>query len=431
MIGAARAGTEGVTQSKEMDGWAGRLAAGTTLFVPGYESDAALVDGLPLREDRRLGRAVPAGHDGAVTLLSRIDLTTGKAARAAYPLQGHAVVLAPRRNTGVFASIRDRRMLAFDATSLDVIALSRPFAEGYTGGGHARYLPDGSALLVTERAPYRAYAGRPEEHFGRITIRDPETLAVLETASCHGIHPHDLQVIGAGRYVAIANYGSTQNRNPAAVVPELVEPSITVIELASGRLVDKITVPQAHAETRHLTAVDDETYFVVQVTKGTAVDGAWATPEGERGVVKEADRLAAPGEAYLAAPLLHIIRRVVGSALVVESAPDGDPSLMRQGLSILHDARHAQVIVTFPSTHCVMIADARTGEITRVLRTDAMGLRYPCGLALHPDGRRYVVTGSFENVFLFDRASHALDRTACRYLPLFRHSHVAIAGSSG
>ncbi len=35
-------------------------------------------------------------------------------------------------------------------------------------------------------------------------------------------------------------------------------------------------------------------------------------------------------------------------------------------------------------------------------------------LALHPDGVHYVVSGSWENVFVFRRGSHELVRDTCR-----------------
>ncbi len=71
--------------------------------------------------------------------------------------------------------------------------------------------------------------------------------------------------------------------------------------------------------------------------------------------------------------------------------------------------------------------DAASGAVKHVMRTDRMGLRRPRGLALHPDGVHYVVSGSWENVFVFRRGSHELVRDACRYEVLFDHSHLAIA----
>ncbi len=402
---------------------------GALLFVPGYDSDRALSGGRPIAQDRHLGRAVPRDHDGPVTLLTRVDLESASALRAAYPIQGHAVTLAPSGGAsaqlGVFGSIRDHRMIAFDAASLDLVAVSETFApardggDSFTGGGHCRFLPDSGLLLTVERAPYRSYSGRLENHFGRLTLRDPATLKVVESHSCHGLHPHDLALLEGGRLVAVANYGSARNRDRSSVVPETVEPSIVVIEVASGKLLEKFLVPPAGAETRHLAAAGDDSLFVIQVAKG---EPDAATAWDEDGLV-ERDRLSQRGEVYLPAPLLRIARQNGEARPLARGDAAG---FMRHGLSILHDPVLDQIIATFPGSHSVMVADARSGAITKVLRTDRLGLRYPCGLALHPDGRRYLVTGSFENVFLFDRETHALDRPACRYLPLFRHSHIAL-----
>ncbi|MHA1571373.1 MAG: DUF1513 domain-containing protein [Alphaproteobacteria bacterium] len=416
-MGAGLAGV-GLAAAAGMGSARARQGGGTILYIPGFDSQNALSGSRPLAEDRRLGRAVPRGYDGPLTLLTRVDLDSGHAIRAAFALQGHAVTLAPAGGVGVFSAIRDRRIIAFDTQSLDLLAVSEPFANDFTGGGHGLFLPESGLLLTTERAPYRAYSGRPENHYGRLTLRDPATLRVVESHSCHGLHPHDLRLLAGGRLVAVANYGSTPNRNRSSVVPEIVEPSITVIDVASGKLLEKITVPPQGAETRHLAATSKDDLFVIQVAKGEP--GAAVTWKQE---TVERDRLSQRGEVYLPAPLLRIARRN-GQALPV--AQGDAAAFMRHGLSILYEPAHDQIIATFPGSHSVLVANAASGKITKVLRTDAMGLRYPCGLALHPDGERYIVTGSFENICLFDRATHVLDRAACRYPPLFRHSHIAV-----
>ncbi|HUS52753.1 MAG TPA: DUF1513 domain-containing protein [Thermohalobaculum sp.] len=396
------------------------------LYVPGYDSGTALSAGRLIAGDRHSGRAVPRGYKGPVTLLSRVDLESGETIRAAFPVQGHSIALTPSRDLGVFSSIRDHRMITFNARSLDLVAVSEPFAPGtdggdpFTGGGHCKFLPESGLLLVTERAPYRTVSNRLENHYGRLTLRDPETLKVVESHSCHGLHPHDLQLLEGGRLVAVANYGRTRNRDRSSVVPEIVEPSVTVIEVASGKLLEKIVVPPQGAETRHLTAAGDDNLFVVQVAMGPP--GTEATWKQKTPVAR--DRLSQRGEVYLPSPLLRVARR---DGRPMPLAQGEAAAFMRHGLSIVHDPAHDQIIATFPGSHSVMVADAASGAITHVLRTDSIGLRYPCGVALHPDGRRYIVTGSFENIYVFDRATHRLDHDACRYLPLFHHSHILVA----
>jgi hypothetical protein len=73
---------------------------------------------------------------------------------------------------------------------------------------------------------------------------------------------------------------------------------------------------------------------------------------------------------------------------------------------------HDEAIATFATSHALAIVDAKTFDIKRVFRTDRLGLKFPRGIALHPDRRRYVVSGSWSGLFFFERGSHLLDRTA-------------------
>ncbi len=104
-----------------------------------------------------------------------------------------------------------------------------------------------------------------------------------------------------------------------------------------------------------------------------------------------------------------------------------DPLLMQRGQTIVYEPTHDEMLVTYVASHTVIAFDAASGAVKHVMPTDHLGLCRPHGLALHPDGVHYVVTGSWENVFVFRRASHELVREACRYELLFDHSHLAIA----
>ena len=61
------------------------------------------------------------------------------------------------------------------------------------------------------------------------------------------------------------------------------------------------------------------------------------------------------------------------------------------------------------------------------IRTDRLGLRYPRGVALHPDGVHYVVWGSWSDLFTFRRADHEVVRPRRHYETFFEHSYLTIA----
>lgn len=74
-----------------------------------------------------------------------------------------------------------------------------------------------------------------------------------------------------------------------------------------------------------------------------------------------------------------------------------------------------------------MVFDGPTGRIVHRLDTRTVGMRYPCGITLLPDGRHYAVTGYWENMFVFELGSHRLVRELCLYPMFFGHSHITSA----
>ena len=103
------------------------------LFIPGYNPDDAFFEGVAARAHPRLARGVPAGYDGSVRMLTRLD-PMGGIIQALFPLHGHDVALAPDRRIGFFAGFQHRNMATFDPATLDVAALGEPVRPGWRCG---------------------------------------------------------------------------------------------------------------------------------------------------------------------------------------------------------------------------------------------------------------------------------------------------------
>lgn len=393
----------------------------TAIFVPGYLPEKASANGAPVVRHRRLGRGV-ADPAKPFRMVTRIGMD-GSIRQAALPCFAHDVKIAPDGSVGLLCGFEARDQVAFDPDTLDVVAVAPAHAPGWMGGGHAAYLSP-SLVLVSERAPRAALGGEGlEAHYGRVTMRDPRTLKVIESFSSHGVDPHDIRLIDDGRYLAIANYGSLPRRGESELaVPRVVaEACVTVVETASGKLVDKYVTGRADIELRHLAAGSRDRIFAIQARLGTPQQGDEAMA-GEN-VAYEADLTGEPGLAYLAAPTLKIARGAAPRAMTGK----GSGPRQRHGLSIAYDATHDQAIATFPTTHRLIVFDGRSGETLREIDTARLGLRYPCGVALLPDGVHYAVAGYWENLFVFERATHRLARDLCLYPTFFGHSHITAA----
>lgn len=399
----------------------GDRARRAVYLVPGYRPAMAHYRGRPAVEAPELRRFLPKGHEGPVTLVTRLDEATGGVRRMLLPLYGHAISVAPDGRRAFWSSLNHETHLSFDTTRLEPVRLAGPHDPDFVGGGHATYTPDGRTLVVTERRRFRDFSGRPEDHFGRITIRDPDSLQVLAVHDAHGINPHEVELLEDGKTVAISNYGNT--RYPTAGRPYRVhEPSLTVLDLASGKLLHKWVGSDRGVEVRHLAARRLDRIIAIRVR---------LVPEEEPlEVLGEVDRVYEPDlttlEGFRYAPAS--MHRYDGSRPGVAPRPveGADEADLRQGQHVVWDPVHDEAIATFPTSHTVVVAGGADGRVRRIVRTDRLGIRYPRGLVLHPDGIHYAVAGSWGALMLFRRGDHepVFERTL--HTLFFDHSHMAV-----
>lgn len=391
------------------------------VFVPGYLAADGYFEGQPARAHASLARGVPENFRGSVRMLTRLDIASGGLLQALFPVHGHDVAISPDGRIGFYGNLEAVSMVTFDPASLDVVAIGRTRARGWKGGGHGVFL-DNRILAVVERAPRVGYRGSPEAHFGRVTLRDPETLEVIEDMSAHGVSPHEIRLLADGEHAAVANYGSTPppGEKIYSVPRHIVEPSIAVVSLKSGRLVEKYTSGSDSLELRHLCLADREAIFAIQTGLGLpGADQAFRT--GDR-YAYEAELTGGDRSSYLPAPPVMVDR--AAGAMTALGVAAALPQ-MRHGLSIEYDPEYNEVLATFPATHRIMVFDGTSGGLKRSIDCSAMGLDYPCGLIMLRDRRSYAVAGYWKNLFVLERGSHRVVRPLCRYTTFFGHSHMA------
>lgn len=391
------------------------------VYVPGYFPDSAYANGKPLTANRRFNRAIKG--QPVYKMLTRVGFD-GSVGQTLLPVAAHDVEVAPDRSIGVLCSMDGEQHTAFDPETLELAAIGPSLGDGWRGGGHAAYLDGGKTVILSERAPYLPYQGKLDRHYGRLTIRDPKTLKITETYSTHGIEPHDIRLTADGKYIVAANYGSTVSAKTGAfTIPrDVVQASITVIELSSGRLVDKRVTGRSDTELRHLAAGRLDRIFAIQARYGSDHDDARQL-KGEN-VAYESDVTTDPGYNYMSAATL---KYDAARNRLTRMGDAKSTRLMRHGLSIRYDERHDEAIATYPTTHHVMVFDGATGAVSNMLDTRTVGLRYPAGVTFLPDGRHYAVTGHWENMFVFERGTHKLVRELCLYPVFFGHSHITAA----
>jgi len=394
----------------------------SAVFVPGYMPEVAYANGMPVDQNRRFNRAIRQS-DEIKRMITRVGMD-GSVRQTLLPVNAHDVEVAPDRSIGVLCGFEGAEHCSFDPDTLEMAGIAPSFRDGWRGGGHAVYLDGGNTVIISERSPKQPAKGGLEHLYGRLTIRDPETLKIRESYSTHGVDPHDIRLIDNGKYIVAANYGSiiSPKTGEHTVPRTVVEASITVIEVSSGKLVDKKKTRAGRIELRHLAAGSLDRIFAIQSAYGS--DREDTSQRSEDSLAYEADLTSEPGLNYISAATLKYNAR---TRKLTKMGDRKANKHMQHGLSIRYDDRHDQVLASYPSAHQLMIFDGETGGIIQRIDTRKIGMRYPCGITLLPDGEHYAVTGHWENLFVFERGSHRLVRDLCLYPVFFGHSHITSA----
>jgi hypothetical protein len=403
-------------------------SAAALFFVPGYHPQRGRLAGLPLDRHPDITRFMPRGYDGPVTLVARLDERDRSVRRALMPLKGHHVAVNPRGDQALFSAMEGTQFVRFDPRSLAILDIVKPHKPGFIGGGHSAYTRDGRHLINTERRADARFSGRAADHRGRVVIRDAATLKVIEAFESHGIGPHDLSLMEADGLVAVANYGLTWQKRQAddAANPfRNVEPRMSLIDLRSGKLVDSVAPANNAYEIRHLAARDPDHLLAIAIDYRR--DGAMGQVLAGDDRVHPEDTNKTEGMDYAPAPLLGLRRG--GEGARTTSVMARNPLDFREGQTLVYDPQHDEVIGTFASSHTVVVIDAKAFDIKRLVRTDRFGLYFPRGVALHPDGKRYAVSGSWAGLYFFARGTHAPDLAATWHETFFHHSHITAAAA--
>lgn len=169
--------------------------------------------------------------------------------RLVLPARGHDVSFDPvssravsfARRPGTFAQV-------FDTVSGQPVQLIHA-AEDRHFFGHGAFAPDGKLLYVAEN-DFDNFAGMIGVYDTRSGYRK------IGEFPAQGMDTHDLQIIEGGRYLAIANGGIQQHPNSGRAKLNLdhMQPSLAIVDLRDGRLVEKHEIPAdiRQLSTRHM-----------------------------------------------------------------------------------------------------------------------------------------------------------------------------------
>ena len=234
--------------------------------------------------------------------------------------------------------------------------------EGRWFYGHGAFSADGRLLYSTETI-------RAEER-GVVGVRDAASLEYLGEFPTYGENPHDCELIEDGRVLVITNGGGVAGGPKQA--------SVTYVDVATQRLLEKVDIPDPRFNAGHLAVPGPQCLVVVSAPrKGLADD--------------------APGAVSI---------RRAGEPLRTMTEPAGVVSRMAgEALSIQIHHPSQIAAVTHPSGTMVTFWSLRNARLLK-----ALDLPRARGLALTLDERRFVVSyGTSAEIAFIDPARLELE----------------------
>jgi hypothetical protein len=191
------------------------------------------------------GFRAPDGSYGIATVSERGEIID----RVALPARAHGMAWSPAtgrvvafaRRPGTFAMIFDPSRRA------EPIVITAP--EGRHFYGHGHFSPDGAVLYASEND----FDGNR----GMIGLYDATNrFARIGEFETFGVGPHDMSVSDDGRFLIVANGGIETHPDFGRTKLNLtsMQPSLALIDAASGALIEKHTLPAqwAQVSTRHV-----------------------------------------------------------------------------------------------------------------------------------------------------------------------------------
>lgn len=249
-----------------------------------------------------------------------------------HPKRPEAALLEKRGPGGCYVDLAGKRVI-------------KPIAplEGHHFYGHGAFSRDADVLFAVETE----LASKD----GVISVRDPESFAVLDTFPTFGKAPHDCALIEDGRTLVITNGGGP--------IDSADLPCVSFVDVATRKLLEKHEVSDPQINTGHVALSRDRSFVVVSAPR----DGL---PEMALGGVSLRPR---------------------GGKLGYATEPRAATSRMHgESLSVAIDERTRTALCTHPYGGLITFWNLDTGKLFAAL--DVPNAR---GVTLTLDGRYWVV----------------------------------------
>lgn len=215
--------------------------------------------------------------------------------------------------------------------------------------GHGAYTADGKLLFTVESLVTDGFKGV-------IAVRDAADFTIRGTFPTYGVAPHDVKLVEAGKVLAITNGGFDEKLG--------LSPSVTFVEIATQKLLERVTIEAQHLNAGHLALSARGALAVVSAPR----DGLPSQEQQPGGVS---------------------IRKPGGRLVTMTSSPEITGRMIGETLSLALHEPTGILGATNPNGHVVTFWNTNTLGFVKALE-----LPYPRGLALTLDEKYFVVSYS-------------------------------------
>ncbi|WP_255988261.1 DUF1513 domain-containing protein [Chitinolyticbacter albus] len=295
--------------------------------------------------------------DGQGPFFTAVD---GKPLRL--PTRGHGMLPIPGSDELILVARRAGFWLArINWRSGEEIHRIAP-APGRHFYGHAILSPDGKTLYTTENDIARGQ--------GMVGVYDAATLERLAEFPSHGIGPHELYWLVPGKTLAVANGGilTLPQSGRDKLNLATMEPAVVILDMPSGRLLERYALPDRSYSLRHLAR----------------------TADGALGIAIQAE--SPDGRDVIDTPLLAILRD--GKLTLAEHLPGWG------GYAASVAAAGNVFIATALQGDAILLWDSRGAFLGEI------GMQRPAGIAV--DGARIFVSNEMGVIAELDLARRSL-----------------------
>lgn len=178
---------------------------------------------LALGTDGHLFPGFTARDHNKASVLSAVNLATGKVRQTALPIGGGHQPMPIGDGRILCVAHHKATSIAVDANHKELKQFTAP--ENYLYGGHGIVLPDRGVFIMCMR--YK----NPQEltDHGKLEVYDLKTLELQDRFDSGGLHPHEIHAIPGTDELITTHYGDVYRPNPP-FTHNVIEPKLTILD---------------------------------------------------------------------------------------------------------------------------------------------------------------------------------------------------------